>query len=78
MGKPENMTATQYVAELERQIRNRTNDESFLLASTSDASGQSRTFRPISELRQELAMAKQAAALESLGTYSPYITDCAL
>lgn len=78
MGKPENMTATQYVAELERQIRNRTNDESFLIASTSDPNGISRTYRPISELRQELAMAKQAAAMESLGSQSPFISDCAL
>lgn len=78
MGKPENMTATQYVAELEKQIRNRTDSNSFLLASETDASGTSRTYRPIHELRQELAMAKQAAALESLGTFSPFLTDCAL
>lgn len=78
MAKPENMTATEYVAELERKLRNRTDDEGFFLASTSDASGQSRTFRPIHELRQELAMAKQAAAMESLGTWSPFISDCAL
>lgn len=78
MGKPENMTATQYVAELEKQLRSRVNDQSFLLASETDAAGTSRTYRPVSELRQEHAMAKQAAALESLGTSSPFLTDCAL
>lgn len=77
MAKPASITWTEYVAKLEDAIRSRPGDESFLVQSRTTASDQV-VYRPIAELRQELAMARQNAASERLGSTSPFISDCGL
>lgn len=77
MAKPESITWTEYVAKLEEAIKSRTSHESFLVQSRTTASDQT-VYRSIAELRQELAMARQNAASERLGSTSPFISDCGL
>lgn len=77
MAKPESITWTEYVARLEEAIKAHSTHESFLIQSKTTASDQV-VYRPISELRQELAMARQNAASERLGSTSPFISDCGL
>lgn len=75
--KPEDLTWKQYVARLEQEIRNRPNQEGFLISSTT-RNGDTIQYRPISELREELNLARLNAASESLGASSPFLSDCAL
>ena len=77
MAKPASITWAEYVATPEEAIKSHATHESFLIQSKTTG-GDQVVFRPISELRQELAMARQNAASERLGSTSPFISDCGL
>lgn len=77
VNKPENISWSEYVRRLEQQIKARIDDESFNISSRT-VNGETIQYRPISELREELNLARLNAASESLSSGPIFLSDCAL